>query len=73
MLRSRITGWAKNQHWTDCSAPLTDLLIDAADLSGSERVGDIGCGTGATALQFAPKVGLTGHVTGIDISKKTDC
>ena len=51
-------------------APLTDLLVDAADLSGSERVGDIGCGTGATALQFAPKVGLTGHVTGIDISKK---
>jgi len=51
-------------------APLTDLLIDAADLSGSERVGDIGCGTGATALRFASKMGLTGHVTGIDLSKK---
>ncbi|MDC0166448.1 class I SAM-dependent methyltransferase [Gammaproteobacteria bacterium] len=51
-------------------APLTDLLIDAANLSGSERVGDIGCGTGATALRFASKMGLTGHVTGIDISKK---
>ena len=39
-------------------APLTDLLIDAASLSGSEQVADIGCGTGATALRFASKVGV---------------
>jgi len=51
-------------------APLTALLMDAASLSGSEQVADIGCGTGATALQFASKVGITGHVTGIDLSKK---
>ena len=50
--------------------PLTDLLIDAADLSGSQQVADIGCGTGATALRIASKVGATGHVTGIDVSKK---
>ena len=28
--------------------PLTDLLLEAADLSGSEQVAEIGCGTGAT-------------------------
>ena len=50
--------------------PLTDLLLEAANLSGSERVADIGCGTGATVLQIASKVGTTGHVTGVDVSKK---
>ena len=54
-------------------APLTDLLMDAASLSGSEQVADIGCGTGATALRFASKVGVTGHVTGVDLSKKLIC
>ena len=50
--------------------PLTDLLIEAADLSGAEQGADIGCGTGATALRFASEVGATGHVTGVDISQK---
>jgi len=50
--------------------PLTDLLIEAADLTGAERVADIGCGTGATALEFASKVNAAGHVTGIDVSQK---
>lgn len=50
--------------------PLADLLIDEAELLGSRQVADIGCGTGATALRIASKVGAPGHVTGIDISKK---
>ena len=50
--------------------PLTDLLLEAADLSGSEQVADIGCGTGATALQIASALDDSGHVIGIDISKK---
>lgn len=50
--------------------PLTDLLLEAADLSGSEQVADIGCGTGATALQMASALDDGGHVTGIDISRK---
>ena len=50
--------------------PLTDLLIEAADLSGAKQVADIGCGTGATALEFASKLGAGGHITGIDISEK---
>ncbi len=50
--------------------PLTDLLLEAADLSGSEQVADIGCGTGATALQMASALDDDGHVIGIDISRK---
>ena len=49
--------------------PLTDLLLEAADLSGSEQVADIGCGTGATALQIASALNDGGHVIGIDISR----
>ena len=50
--------------------PLTDLLVQAANLSGAEQVADIGCGTGATTLKFASKVGADGHITGIDVSHK---
>ena len=50
--------------------PLTDLLLEAADLSGSEQVAEIGCGTGATALQIASALNDGGHVIGIDISRK---
>ena len=50
--------------------PLTDLVLEAADLSGSEQVADIGCGTGATALQMASALDDGGHVIGIDISRK---
>jgi SAM-dependent methyltransferase len=40
----------------------------AAPLPG-ERVLDIGCGTGATAIPFAASVSPGGHVTGVDISE----
>ena len=50
--------------------PLTDLLLEAADLSGSEQVAEIGCGTGATALQIASALNDGGHVIGTDISRK---
>jgi SAM-dependent methyltransferase len=44
------------------------LLAEARPLPG-ERVLDIGCGTGATAIPFAASVGQRGHVTGVDISE----
>jgi SAM-dependent methyltransferase len=45
------------------------LLQDAAAPQPGERVLDIGCGTGATAIPFAGAVAPGGRVTGIDISE----
>lgn len=63
------------QHWTDRQqaqdtllAPVSDILIDRARVNAGERIVDVGCGCGATAIAFAQKVGPTGQVLGIDIS-----
>src|SRR5437879_3801618 len=45
------------------------LLLAEADAAPGERVLDVGCGPGATALPLAAAVGPTGHVTGVDISE----
>ena len=64
------------QHWTDRQqaqdtilAPVSDILIDRAKARAGERIVDVGCGCGATTIALAQKVGPTGHVLGIDISK----
>lgn len=49
-------------------APILDLVIERAALQPGERVLDIGCGTGASVLAAANRVGTTGHVLGLDIS-----
>ena len=49
--------------------PLTEHLIEAADIRAGQRVLDVGCGCGETALlaaRAAPEV----SVTGIDLSSK---
>ena len=63
------------QRWADRQAaqdillkPVADVLIDRAKPMPGERVIDIGCGSGATTIAFAQKVGPSGHVLGIDIS-----
>src|SRR5258705_4296757 len=48
--------------------PIADLVIDRAKLKPGERVIDIGCGSGATAIAFAREVAPSGHVLGVDIS-----
>lgn len=49
-------------------APVDDVLLGTAGLQPGERVLDIGCGTGATALAAAAAVLPDGLVHGIDIT-----
>ena len=62
--------WAERQATQDVVlAPVADVLIDRARIEAGERIVDVGCGAGATTMAFAQKVGPTGHVLGIDISR----
>ena len=63
------------QRWADRQAaqdillkPVADLLIDRAKPTTGERIIDVGCGSGATTIAFAQKVGPSGHVVGVDVS-----
>ncbi len=63
------------QHWTarqpaqdTLLAPISEILIDRARPEPGERILDVGCGCGATAVAFAQIVAPTGDVLGIDIS-----
>src|SRR5260221_12594890 len=61
--------WAARQQSQDILlAPVADLLIDRARPAAGERIIDVGCGSGATSIALAQKVGPTGRVMGIDIS-----
>jgi SAM-dependent methyltransferase len=69
--------WSANagQKWTDHQEhqdrvlrPVSDRLIAAAKPKHGERVIDVGCGCGATTIQFAERVGPAGAVLGLDVS-----
>src|SRR5258708_13408944 len=61
--------WADRQAAQDILlAPIADLLIDRAKPADGERIIDVGCGSGATSIAFARKVGPSGHVFGVDES-----
>lgn len=68
---SDIAGpkWAASQTFLDeLMQSVLDIVIDRAGLSPGHHVLDIGCGTGASCLAAADRVGDTGHVLGVDIS-----
>jgi ubiquinone/menaquinone biosynthesis C-methylase UbiE len=50
-------------------AELTAAALDFAAPEPGEAVLDIGCGTGATLLELAPRVAPSGSVFGIDVSR----
>ena len=63
------------RHWTERQAmqdallaPVSKRLIAAAHTMAGERVIDIGCGCGATTLEFAAITGSAGRALGVDLS-----
>jgi SAM-dependent methyltransferase len=61
--------WADRQEAQDILlAPVADILIDRSRPAMGERVIDVGCGSGATTIALARKVGPTGQVFGVDVS-----
>ncbi len=72
---SALWNGAGGNAWVDL-APVLDqmfrgfetMLADAAAARGAERVLDVGCGTGATTMAIARRLGAGATCTGVDIS-----
>ena len=62
-------GWVEAQESLDrLFEPFEDLLVEAVATGKSQRVLDIGCGTGSTTLAIARRLGPEGNAVGLDIS-----
>ena len=69
---SSVAGprWTDHQeHQDQVLRPVSDRLIAAAAPKPGERVIDVGCGCGATTIDFAARVSPGGEVLGLDISE----
>ena len=61
--------WARFAERIDAMlAPITAAALDHAAFKTGERVLDVGCGSGATSLEIARRVGAMGRVAGVDLS-----
>jgi SAM-dependent methyltransferase len=62
--------WTDHQeHQDQVLRPVSDRLIAAADPKPGDRVIDVGCGCGATTIDFAARVRPGGQVLGLDVSE----
>ncbi len=62
-------AWVEEQALLDTMfAPFERLLADMVDVGSTARLLDVGCGTGATTLAIAERLGSGGRCTGVDIS-----
>jgi SAM-dependent methyltransferase len=67
---ARSEQWVTHQAALDARlAPVGQQLLTRAAPRPEERVVDVGCGTGATTLAVAEKVGARGSVLAVDISE----
>src|SRR5262245_61641396 len=75
--REQAANWNREsgQAWVelqrqldDMMAPLEKLLVEHAVSEKTQRLLDIGCGSGSTTLAAARRMGTSGACVGIDIS-----
>lgn len=73
--QQRLWNGPAGQAWVELQATLDRLflpfeahLADAAAAASAQRVLDVGCGTGATTLAIARRLGDAVHCTGVDVS-----
>jgi len=59
----------RQEHQDQVLRPVSDRLIAAANPRPGERVIDVGCGCGATTIDFAARVTPSGEVLGLDLSE----
>jgi ubiquinone/menaquinone biosynthesis C-methylase UbiE len=63
-------AWVEMQETIDLVLkPFEDLLVDAVSIRSGVRMLDIGCGTGATTLAVARRLGGNGSCVGLDLSE----
>ena len=63
-------AWVEAQETLDrMYLPIEDLVVGAVMAGSPRRVLDVGCGTGATTLAVARRLGATGQCVGVDISE----
>lgn len=62
-------NWVEAQDLLDrLFKPIEELLVNEASALAPTNVLDVGCGTGATTVAVARRLGADGHCTGVDIS-----
>ncbi|GJL87277.1 MAG: methyltransferase [Minwuia thermotolerans] len=62
--------WVRNQQRMDRTlGAFSRHVIDVADVSPGESVLDIGCGCGSTSMELGARVGGSGRVVGVDVSR----
>jgi SAM-dependent methyltransferase len=64
------SAWIEMQPLLDeVLKPFEDLLVQAVAAKAARCVLDVGCGTGATTLAVARRLGVSGQCIGVDISE----